>query len=498
MKSSAQQDRLDHNPPPGTSKSSLNRLILDSAGEGIYGLDAEGRTTFVNQAAERMTGFSAREMMGKCQHELVHHTHGDGSPFPPEECPIFNAVKDGQVHQVHDDVFWRKDGTSFPVRYVSTPIRENMKLMGAVVVFQDITEEKKAGEEIRRLRHQLEMENAYLHEEVQNVQAYGDIIGASPALENILRQIEMVSPTEASVLITGESGTGKELVAREIHNRSARRDRTMIKVNCASIPRDLVESEFFGHVKGAFTGAVKDRAGRFQLADGGTLFLDEIGELPLDMQGKLLRVLQEGTFERIGDEKTQSVNVRIIAATNRCLKDEVRDKRFREDLFYRLCVFPIEVPPLRDRAEDIPLLASRLVERISQKLNRPVPRLTRGNMQALQNYPWPGNVRELQNVIERAVITARAGRMTFHLNDEGYRVIQPLQHTLAGKDPGGGAATEIFSDEEMEQLYRENLINALEHCHWKVSGESGAAALLGIKPTTLHSKIRKLGLSKPR
>jgi PAS domain S-box-containing protein len=319
----------------------LNKLILESAGEGVYGLDAEGMTTFVNPAAERMTGFTAQEMIGNCQHKLTHHSKPDGTPYSNLECPIFTSVTDGKAHTVSDEVFWRKNGTSFPVEYVTTPIWENLKLLGAVVVFRDISDRKQAEEEIQCLRRQLELENAYLNEEVLEAKAYGEIVGSSPALEGILRQIDMVGPTDASVLITGESGTGKELVAREIHNRSARKQRTMIKVNCASIPKELYESEFFGHVKGAFTGAIKDRAGRFQLADGGTLFLDEIGEVPLDLQSKLLRVLQEGTYERIGDERTLKTDVRIIAATNRNLKEEVLAKRFREDLYYRLNVFPI-------------------------------------------------------------------------------------------------------------------------------------------------------------
>lgn len=472
----------------------LNKLILESAGEGIYGIDAEGMTTFINQAAEKMTGYSAKEMIGNCQHKLVHHSRPDGTAYPQEECPIYAAFRRGKVFQTSEEVFWRKDGTSFPVEYVSTPIRENLKLLGAVVVFKDLTERKHAEEEIQRLRHQLELENTYLHEEVRGAQAYGDIIGSSPALETILKQIEMVGPTDASVLITGESGTGKELVAREIHNRSSRSKRTMIKVNCASIPKELYESEFFGHVKGAFTGAIKDRAGRFQLADGGTLFLDEIGEVPLDLQSKLLRVLQEGTFERIGDEKTLRADVRIIAATNRSLKEEVETKNFRQDLYYRLNVFPVEVPPLRNRKEDIPMLASSFLELASKKLNLPSPKLTRANMIELQGYDWPGNVRELQNVIERAVITARAGRVSFHLpkkdNNNNRQKIPENQNLPEGQ-------TKILTQKEMVLRDRENTLNALNQCNWKITGSDGAAEQLEIKPTTLHSKIKKMGLKRP-
>ncbi|MBT3921652.1 MAG: sigma 54-interacting transcriptional regulator [Nitrospina sp.] len=479
-------------PEPSELKEALhlNKLILESAGEGIYGLDAEGMTTFINSAAEKMTGYSAREMIGNCQHKLVHHSRPDGTPYPQKECPIYAAFRKGQVFQTCEEVFWRKDGTSFPVEYVSTPIRENMKILGAVVVFRELTERKKAEEEIKQLRHQLELENAYLHEEV--LKSYGEIIGRGPALETILRQIEMVGPTDASVLITGESGTGKELVAREIHNRSSRSKRAMIKVNCASIPKELYESEFFGHVKGAFTGAIKDRAGRFQLADGGTLFLDEIGEVPLDLQSKLLRVLQEGTFERIGDEKTLRADVRIIAATNRPLKEEVEAKNFRQDLYYRLNVFPIEVPPLRSRKEDIPMLASSFFEQISRKLNLPLPKLTRANMIELQGYDWPGNVRELQNVIERAVITSRSGKVFFQLSKKDNK--QKLSATIPSQ---ANATINILTQKEMSLRDQENILLALNQCEWKITGSNGAAEALGIKPTTLHSKIKKMGLKKP-
>ena len=470
----------------------LNKLILESAGEGVYGLDAEGKTTFVNPAAEKMTGYTAKEMIGECQHRLTHHSKPDGTSYSNLECPIYAAVKDGKVHTVSDEVFWRKDGTSFPVEYISTPIWENLKLRGAVVVFKDISERKQAEEEIQCLRRKLELENAYLHEEVLEAKAYGEIVGSSPALEGILRQIDMVGPTDASVLITGESGTGKELVAREIHNRSTRKQRTMIKVNCASIPKELYESEFFGHIKGAFTGAIKDRAGRFQLADGGTLFLDEIGEVPLDLQSKLLRVLQEGTYERIGDEQTLKTDVRIIAATNRNLKDEVLAKRFREDLYYRLNVFPIEVPPLRDRKDDIPSLANRFLSQAASKLNLPLPQFTKANMMELQGYDWPGNVRELQNVIERAVITSRSGKLTFHLNEgtKGRRGKDERRRT-------SDAEQRVLTEEEMKLRDRENILNALNQSGWKITGADGAAEILGMKPTTLHSKIKKLGLKKP-
>ena len=264
-----------------------------------------------------------------------------------------------------------------------------------------------AFDELVRLRQEIELERDHLREEVREVLAFGDIIGSSPALQSVLRHVEQVAPTGASVLLLGESGTGKELIASAIHDRSSRRHRAFVRVNCASVHDDLFESEFFGHVKGAFTGAVRDRVGRFQLADGGTLFLDEVGEIPPTLQAKLLRVLQEGQFERVGEEQTRHVDVRIIAATNRVLEREVEAGRFREDLYYRLSLFPIELPPLRDRKEDIAVLASHFLRLAGQRLNRPVPRLTSVDLRALEQYDWPGNVRELAHVIERAVIPDR-------------------------------------------------------------------------------------------
>src|SRR6195952_1399174 len=337
-----------------------NQLILRAAGEGIYGVNAEGKTTFVNPAAERMLGWSAEELVGKAIHPIVHHTHHDGRHYPDHDCPIYAAFRDGAVHQVDGEVFWRKDGSPVWVEYTSTPIRDRGSVVGAVIVFRDVRQRSDADEklhtalaEVDRLRERLELENAYLQEEIRIEANPRGIIGQSEAIQKTLRQVKLVAPNTAAVMITGESGTGKELIARAIPEASGRRDRPLIRVNCAAIPRELFESEFFGHVRGAFTGAVRDRIGRFELADGGTPFLDEVGEIPLELQSKLLRVLQEGEFERVGDEATRRVNVRVVAATNRDLRQEAEEGRFRLDLFYRLGVFPIEVPPLRDRREDI-------------------------------------------------------------------------------------------------------------------------------------------------
>ena len=350
----------------------------------------------------------------------------------------------------------------------------------------------RAFEENVQLRQQLEVENEFLRVEISESQAFGDIVGVSAPIRQIDEQIEQVAPTDATVLILGESGTGKELVAREIHRCSDRAERPMIRVNCASIPKELYESEFFGHVKGAFTGAVKDRVGRFAAADGGTLFLDEVGEIPLELQSKLLRVLQEGQYERVGDDRTRTVDVRVVAATNRNLAREVKAGRFREDLFYRLNVFPIEVPPLRKRTPDIPLLAEQFLARATQKLKRRA-RLTDTNVAELQGYDWPGNVRELQNVIERAVITAKSGKLRFHLPGSSEQVEAP-----APPPPRDAEASDILTDDAIRELERSNLLAALEHADGKIYGAGGAAELLGLKPTTVASRIQRLGLKGPK
>ncbi len=474
-----------------------NELILEAAGEGIYGLDCEGKTTFVNPAAADMLGWEADELIGQPMHALFHHTKPDGSPFPREECPIYAAFMDGAVHHVADEVFWRKDGSSFPVEYTSTPIRENDKLAGAVVVFKDITERKRAERELRqayteveRMKERLEAENVYLQEEFKVERNFAGIVGQSHAIQQVLHQIELVAPTDASVLITGESGTGKELIARAIHERSHRDERPLIRVNCAAIPRELFESEFFGHVRGAFTGALKDRAGRFELADGGTIFLDEVGEIPLDLQSKLLRVLQEGHFERVGEEKTRTVDVRVIAATNRDLKADVDARRFREDLFFRLNVFPIRALALRERREDIPLLAAHFISLVCRRLHRPEPRLTQANVRQLQGYDWPGNIRELQNVIERAIIVSTAGRLLLDLPRPDRDAAGARVEPTTNADPPDAPYTE----EERLRRDRANLIAALRLAKGKISGAGGAAELLGIRSTTLASRMKSLGI----
>jgi formate hydrogenlyase transcriptional activator len=472
-----------------------NQLILNAAGEGIYGVDTEGKSTFINPAAERILGWKSEELIGRNMHKLIHHSHPGGDHYHVEECHIFAAFRDGEVRHVDDEVFWSKEGRAIPVEYTSTPILEAGRLVGAVIIFRDISERKQAEkklraalDEVQSLKQKLEKENAYLQEEYLSEHNYKEIVGRSAAIKQVIQQIDLVAPTGAAVLITGESGTGKELVARAIHQGSDRHDRPMIRVNCASIPHELFESEFFGHIKGAFSGAVSDRAGRFELADSGTLFLDEIGEIPLEQQGKLLRVLQEQQFERVGESVTRRVDVRIIAATNRDLRSEVDANRFREDLYFRLNVFPIVSVPLRQRVEDIPILASHFLKLACSKFGKSGLQFTQGDMQHMQSYPWPGNIRELINIIERAVILSQHQRLNLN-----FSVSEENRNRTKTSTPERAT---IQTDEELRQRETDNIIAALTQSKGKVFGQNGAAEILQIKPTTLASRIKRLGINR--
>jgi PAS domain S-box-containing protein len=472
-----------------------HELILQSAGEGIYGLDCNGHTTFVNQAAAKMVGWELDEMIGKSQHELIHHTKPDGSPFLVKDCYIYAAFKDGKIHHVDNELFWRKDGSCFPVEYVSTPIKDDEgKLLGAVVTFKDISVRKEAERalkqantdlqaaliEVETLKAKLEQENKYLQQEIKLTNNFEEIISQSKIFKKELSKVEQVAETDATVLIMGESGTGKELIARAVHNISKRKNSVMVKVNCAALPAALIESELFGHEKGAFTGALSQKRGRFELADRGTLFLDEIGEIPLELQSKLLRVLQEGEFERLGNSNTIKVDVRIIAATNKDLQTEVEKGNFREDLYYRLNVFPINAPPLRERINDVELLADHFLLKHSNKFGKKISVISQKVMDALIKYSWPGNVRELENVIERAVIITSGNKLD--LGD------------WLPRDISNGQNHKFLSLEESE---RKTILKALEVTNWRISGDKGAAKLLNIKRTTLESRLKKLNIKRP-
>lgn len=461
-------------------------LILTSMGEGVYGLDKEGNTTFVNPAAELMTGWAEADILGKVVHDFHHHSHTDGRAYPKHDCPVYKTVRDGQLRQVDHEVFWRKDGSQFPVEYIATAIQLNEEIVGAVIVFKDISERKRSESELKaalrqveKLKEKLQAENSYLIDEIQSQHNFSKIVGAGPALQQLITQIAHVAPTDTSVLIQGESGTGKELIARSIHGASRRRERPLVKVNCGAISASLVESELFGHEKGAFTGAVQRRIGRFELAHGGTIFLDEVGELPLDIQVKLLRVLQEGEFERLGSSETQRVDVRIIAATNRNMKEMVDLGTFRNDLYYRLSVFPIEAASLRQRKEDIPLLITHTLEYLSGQLGKKFERVSEASLKQLMKYDWPGNIRELQNVLERAAIVCTPPIL----------VVNTLPDVEIVSELKSG-----FHAVTLQEAERRHILQVLASVEGVIAGKQGAAVLLDLPPSTLRSKMKKLSI----
>ena len=350
----------------------------------------------------------------------------------------------------------------------------------------------RAFEEIESLKGRLEQENLYLRQEVTEALGVGDLIGVSAGLNKVAQQIRLVAPTDTAVLVTGESGTGKEVVGRAIHEASPRRSGPFIKVNCGAIADTLFESEFFGHAKGAFTGALKDRPGRFELADGGTLLLDEIGEVPPPMQAKLLRVLQEREVERVGEAKPRRLDVRIVASTNRDLAREVAAGRFRQDLYYRLSVFPLEIPPLRQRRDDILPLAQHFAGVIARRLGRPTPRISQAARATLEAYDWPGNVRELQNAVERAMILSTGTGLRFDLGPKG---LSAAGSKAAPPTVGSAATPSLWTRAELKRKEKESIALALKQARGRVFGPGGAASLLGMKPTTLASRIRALGIA---
>lgn len=353
------------------------------------------------------------------------------------------------------------------------------------LVLRDVTDRIEAEKRIDILSHEAE----YLRQEIKEIHNSEEIIGDSQAMQSLKEEIAQVAGTEVTVLISGETGTGKELVARAIHANSKRKDKPLIKVNCAAIPESLMESEFFGHEKGAYTGATEQRKGRFAIADGGTIFLDEIGDLPYQLQSKLLRVLQEGEFEPVGSSQTRKVDCRVIAASNRDLKKMIREGEFRADLYYRLNVFPIAIPPLRERGGDISLLAKTFAERFSQQAGRPIQSLSEEEIACLKSYPWPGNVRELQNIMERAIITARDGKLNLPALISGSDICNEIVPMEADE--------KVLTADELQQKERNNMIRALEATDWKVAGENGAARLLDIPPSTFSSRMKALEIERP-
>jgi formate hydrogenlyase transcriptional activator len=643
------------------------RLILDSAAEAIFGCDPEGACLFCNRAAVRLLGYDEPvELLGKNMHALEHHTRKDGTPFPIDECPIYVGFHENRGVHIDDDIFWRKNGTSFPVEYWSHPMLRDGKTVGAVITFFDITERKKAEEALRKsaqrkrtlleinnaiitnltqetlfasayeairrvvsfdraafllyrpetktlkllsmdsdteteffrlgkeydlqetrisawvldrqqavvrgdlekeqqsagdqrliaegiqsycvvplvamgnsigtftvwseaknryseadsellqevanqvalaianmksyeeiaaLKARLEKENVYLQEEIRTVHNFEEIVGNSAVLLELLRRVDQVAPTDSSVLIYGETGTGKELIARAIHDRSARKNRPLVKVNCSAISAGLVESELFGHVKGAFTGAFERRIGRFELADGGTIFLDEVGELPLETQVKLLRVLQEREFEPVGSNRSVRVDVRIIAATNRNLQESIRAGSFRSDLYYRLNVFPLEVPPLRERRSDIPQLATFFFSRYSRNLGKRLEGISAAATERLKSYSWPGNVRELQNVIERALILSHGPILELDA-DLAYvstpEILPDAPSEAAAETRPRGPSFSMLPT--LQEVERAHILAVLQQTRGVIEGANGAAKTLGMHPNTLRHRIEKLGI----
>ncbi len=465
------------------------RNLYRSTPAMLHTLDTEGNIVTITDHWLQKLGYERKEVIGR----PITDFYGEA-----DRARLPEAINRDDFNNVERQLVTR-DGRVLDIVMSSISHRDGAGNVDRMLVAsKDVTERNQAERRLRRtlaenarLRENLEHERDYLREEVNVALNFGRIVGTSPALKAMLRRVEAVADTPASVLVLGESGVGKELVARAIHAKSPRADGPLVKVNCASISKELFESEFFGHVKGAFTGAHRDRIGRFQLADGGTIFLDEVGEIPLELQGKLLRVLQESEFERVGDHDTRSVDVRVIAATNRQLEQLIVDGKFREDLFYRISVFPVEVPPLRERGGDVIQLAQDFLDQTCKDFGRDAMVLTRSQAETLRQYDWPGNVRELKNVIERAVILSPGNvlRLDVSMPDVDLHLGEPSVSVQAW--------TTILSEKEMRDFQKKNLVIALKQTNWRVSGPDGAAALLGVKPTTLADRVRTYGIKKP-
>jgi PAS domain S-box-containing protein len=465
----------------------LGRLV-DSAMDAIVELDSDLRITLMNAAAEKVFGQRAGAVSGQGVERLLGGSATRKLALLAEEL---------EQRPERERYLWIPDGLAAEPRggksFPAEATLSRFEMQGRpfyTLILRNVDERLEAERTIRSLSAQAE----YLRQEIEADHGFDEILGASGPLRAALQGVAQVAVTDATVLILGETGTGKELFARAIHRRSARRDRPLIKVNCAAIPATLIESEFFGHERGAFTGATERREGRFGLADRGTIFLDEVGELPLELQGKLLRVLQEGEFEPVGSSRTRKVDVRVVAATNRDLEQEVRAARFREDLYYRLNVFPLRLPPLRERGDDVVLLATAMAERLARDMGRPVAALSAADVLALKSYAWPGNARELRNVIERALITSREGRL--HLGDVLPRGERATPTAAPAASPIPPEQEAIFSEARLRQLERDNMVAALERAGGRVGGENGAAALVGLRPSTFKSRMKALGIAR--
>ncbi len=451
------------------------RLLFENSRDAILITDDYGNFLRVNQTACEELGYSRERLLRMKVTDLL------SADAPLTAMRFRNYLKTG--FEAGERSYVRPDGECHTTLYTACRFAPGLHL----TILRDITERKEVEQSLRQactnieqLKEQLQAENVYLQEEIKLNHNFGEIVGQSDALKYVLFQVERVAPTDTTVLLLGETGTGKELIARAIHQASPRKDRPLVKVNCATLPSSLIESELFGYEKGAFTGAQTRKLGRFELVNGGTLLLDEIGELPVELQAKLLRVLQEGEFERLGSSRTIKVNVRVIAATNRNLKAEIQNGLFREDLWYRLSVFPITLPSLSQRKEDIPSLVNHFVNVYSKKLGRPIKSIAPKTMKALQDYSWPGNVRELSNVIERAVI-----------NSQGPVLI--LSERL---EPSHTINVPYLNGKTLAEMERDIILQRLEETNWKIEGPGGAARSLGLNPSTLRLRMTKLGLQR--
>lgn len=446
--------------------------------------DAKWTMEFVSQGCINLTGYNPTEL-------LENNRIAYNDILMKEDRPRVKKEVEKQIEKEQSfEIKYRIQTKDKKIRWVwerGSGIKDKNGHITALEGFiTDITKMKEAEQQlvekeqaVRKLKNRLEEETVYLREEIKLNSNFEEIISKSEAFRKVLKQVEQVAATESTVLIQGETGTGKELIARALHNNSNRSKRSLVTVNCAAIPSEMIESELFGHEKGAFTGAYTKKIGRFELAHQGTLFLDEIGELPQNLQTKLLRVLQEGEFQRLGNPNTIKIDARVIAATNRNLQKAIRNGDFREDLYYRLNVFPIEVPPLRERKEDIPLLVRHFINKYSAKTGKQIKETSQKVMKQLIEYNWPGNIRELENIIERAVIICDGNRITM-----GSWI--PENHT--------GEDKTLLTLEENE---RQHIIRALKTTNWRISGEKGAAKLLGMKRTTLQARMKKLGIERP-
>jgi len=486
----------------------LYRSLFETVQDGILILDAEtGRILDINPFMLDMLGYTREDLLGRRLWEIGAFKDAD------ETRALFGELQAQGYVRYEDKTLKRKDGRSIAVEFVShVAVINHQKVIQCNI--RDITERnfiaealqkarneleqriqertaqlQEALSEIKIMKEQLEAENIYLRDEVALKGGYGDIIGNSDPIKYVMYRIRQVAPAKTSILLTGETGTGKGIFARLIHRESDRRDKPFVNVNCAGLPANLIESELFGREKGAFTGSMARQIGRFELANNGTIFLDEIGELPMELQAKLLKVIEDGEFERLGSPHSVKVDVRIIASTNRLLEEEIKKGSFRQDLYYRLSVFPITIPPLRDRKEDVRLLIEFFTEKFSRRYKKEIKKIPGRVIKDLENYSWPGNIRELRNIIERAVIVSGGPQLRL-----AERIADPFDDTVEE-----GSSKEIAGRQAqgLAELEREHILKTLQEKAWRVEGPNGAARTLGLNPSTLRARMKKLGIRRP-